>query len=62
MKQSLRSRFLLLEVGEQLVVRSADGKQSLVRNYASSLGAEYRRKFTVNYDRAKNRCTITRTA
>ena len=62
MKQSLRSRFLLLEVGSQMVVRPKDGKLTLVRNYASSLGAEYRRRFTVNYDRAKNSCTVTRTA
>ncbi len=62
MKPSLRSRFLLLEVGGTLVVRSNDGKPSLVRNYASSLGAEYRRRFTVSYDRTKNRCTVTRTA
>lgn len=62
MKPSLRSKFLLLEVGGTLVVRSNDGKPSLVRNYASSLGAEYRRRFTVNYDRSKNRCTVTRTA
>lgn len=62
MKTSLRSRFLLLEVGGTMVVRNNDGKQSLVRNYASTLGAEYRRKFTVKYDRTKNRCTVTRTA
>lgn len=62
MKASLRSRILLLEVGGTLLVRAADGKPSLLRNYASTLGAEYRRKFSVNYDRERNRCLVTRTA
>lgn len=62
MKPSLRSKFLLLEVGGTLVVRSIDARPSMVRNYASSLGAEYRRRFTVNFDRIKNRCTVTRIA
>lgn len=62
MKASLRSKILLLEVGGTLLVRAGDGKPSLVRNYASTLGAEYRRRYTVNYDRVRNRCTVTRTA
>lgn len=62
MKTSLRSRILLLEVGGTLLVRAADGKPSLVRNYASVLGSEYRRKYSVSYDRDRNRCTVTRTA
>jgi hypothetical protein len=51
-----------MEVGETLLVRYADGKPSLVRNYASTLGAENRRRYSVNYDRKWNRCTVTRTA
>lgn len=62
MKLSLRSKILQMEVGGTLIVRFADGKPSLVRNYASTLGAEYRRTYSVNYDRAKNRCLVTRTA
>lgn len=62
MKASLRSKILLLEVGGTLLVRAADGKPSLVRNYASVLGSEYRRKYSVSYDRERNRCTVTRTA
>lgn len=62
MKTSLRSKFLKMEVGATLIVRETDGKLSLVRNYASQLGGEYKRKFTVNYERAKNRCLVTRTA
>lgn len=51
-----------MEVGDTLLVRSTDGKPSLVRNYASTLGAENRRKYSVNYDRIRNRCLVTRTA
>jgi len=62
MKLSLRSKFLAMEVGTSLIVRESDGKLSLVRNYASTLGGEYKRKYSVSYDRSKNRCIVTRTA
>jgi len=62
MKKSLRSKFLEMEIGATLIVRAKDGKPSLVRNYASTIGGEYRRTYTVNYDREKNRCLVTRTA
>jgi len=62
MKTSLRSKILMMEVGATLVVRENDGKLSLVRTYASALGGEYKRKYSVNYDRARNRCLVTRTA
>lgn len=52
----------MMEVGATLIVRETDGKLSLVRNYASALGGEYKRKYSVNYDRARNRCLVTRTA
>jgi len=51
-----------MEVGATLIVRENDGKLSLVRVYASQLGGEYKRKYSVNYDRARNRCIVTRTA
>lgn len=62
MKTSLRAKFLLLEVGGILTVRTDDGKPSLLRNYASQIGAEHGRRYKVHYDRARNRCTVTRTA
>lgn len=62
MKKSLRSKILEMEIGAVLTVRAKDGKPSLVRNYASTIGGEYRRTYTVNYDREKNRCLVTRTA
>ena len=52
----------MMEVGSTLIVRESDGKLSLVRTYASSLGGEYKRKYSVSYDRNRNRCIVTRTA
>lgn len=58
----LRKRMTELSLYGTIIISAEAYKGITVRNYASELGREQRKKFTTHFNRAKNRFEITRTA
>ena len=59
-QQSLRGRFLQMQVGDTIVVLLTHYRSQLVRTYAYELGRDYGRKFTTKYDACAQANIVTR--
>lgn len=61
-RNSLRSRFVALPVQGSMAVSIDEHRTSTIRNYASMLGLDLKRKYEVRLDKVARRYIITRTA